>query len=179
MAESGASVLVADLDAERAGQVASQVGGHAIPLESAVGTPCDVYAPCAVGATLHAGSIPRLACDIVAGAANTQLATPEDAERLHERGILYAPDYVINGGGAMAFTLIYRGIDEMGEVEHRVRGIGQRLEAVFREAADDDVSPVTAARAHAERVLSRGPRAGRASSFEDMRGAGEVTRGSR
>ena len=59
----------------------------------------DIFAPCALGAVLSAGTIPLLKADIVAGAANNQLATHEDARLLLERGILYAPDYVINAGG--------------------------------------------------------------------------------
>ena len=72
-----------------------------IPADGALELECDVYAPCAFGATLNAESIPRLRCRVVAGAANNQLATPEDGERLRARGILYAPDYVINSGGAL------------------------------------------------------------------------------
>ena len=60
---------------------------------------CDVFSPCATGAVLNAETIPRLRCRIVAGAANNQLATPEDADRLAAAGILYAPDYVVNAGG--------------------------------------------------------------------------------
>src|SRR5689334_603141 len=87
----GAEVLVADVDEERA----NATGGQVVAPEDALTTECDVYAPCAAGGTLSAESIPRLRARIVAGAANNQLATPEDAHRLHEAGILYAPDYVI------------------------------------------------------------------------------------
>lgn len=176
LAEAGAAVLVADLDRGRAEAIARRVGGSVVDAAAVYDTDCDVYAPCAVGATLDEKTIPRLRCGIVAGAANNQLRTPGDARLLHERGILYAPDFVINGGGAMAFTLIYQGEDRIAELERRVRSIGAHLEAIFGEAARDGSSPAEAARRHAERILGRGPQSGKVSSFEDMRasGAGRV-----
>ena len=169
LVEAGASVVVADLDEDTARRVAGDVEGDVVPLPSVPSTPCDVYAPCAVGATLNASTIPRLQCGIVAGAANNQLDTPDDADRLHEHGILYAPDFVVNGGGAMAFTLIYQGEERAAELESRVRGIGPRLTEILNEATRSGVTPWKAAHTVAERVLARGPRSGRVSSFEDMR----------
>lgn len=158
IAGAGGALLLTDLDNARAESVAARLGGTVVPRAAASGTPCDVYAPCAVGATLNEDTIPRLACAIVAGAANNQLAAPECAAALHERGILYAPDYVINGGGAMAFTSIYLGVDDLAELDRRVRSIGERLEEIFAEATVRDGSPVVAAQAHVARVLQRGPR---------------------
>ncbi len=169
IAAAGGRLVVSDLDAARAEALGAELHASVVTPEQVPDTRCDVYAPCAVGATLNADSIARLRCDIVAGAANNQLREDGDAERLHHRGILYAPDYVINGGGAMAFTLIYRGVTEVSEVERRVRSIGTRLDAIFEEAADAGTSPVASARAHAERILARGPKDGKTSSFEDMR----------
>jgi leucine dehydrogenase len=158
IADAGGKLLVADLDAERATSVAERLGGDVVPLSVVGKTECDVYAPCAVGATLDQESIPTLRCAIVAGAANNQLATPDDAEALRQRGILYAPDYVINGGGAMAFTSIYLGVSDLTEVERRVRGIGESLDRIFTEARERGSSPVVAAQAQVARVLQRGPR---------------------
>ena len=169
LAGAGADVLVSDVDEGRALDVARAIGARVVPAAEVMEASCDVYAPCAVGATLHSESIPRLRCRIVAGAANNQLATPEDAERLHQRNILYAPDFVINGGGAMAFTLIFQGEGRLEELERRVRSIGSRLDGIFAEAEEEGIDPSTAARAHAERVLRRGPKKGAPSSFEDMR----------
>ncbi|MDX1493035.1 MAG: Glu/Leu/Phe/Val dehydrogenase dimerization domain-containing protein [Longimicrobiales bacterium] len=171
LAASGAEVLVSDLDVDRAAEVARAVGGRVIEPAEVIGTECDVYSPCAIGATLSEKSIPQLRCEIVAGAANNQMARSSDAQLLHEREILYAPDFVINGGGAMAFTLIYQGESRVEELEARVRGIGDRLTMVFEEAARTGGTPWDAAHGLAERILERGPRSGKASSFEDMRDA--------
>lgn len=167
LAEAGARVLVADLAHAAAHAAAERAGGAAVEVDAVHDTACDVYAPCAVGATLNAASIGRLRCAIVAGAANNQLAEPADAQRLHERGILYAPDYVINGGGAMAFTSMYLGADA-ATAETRVRGIGARLGSVFSQAEERGESPVVAARAMAEGVLgaARRSKAGGAKGAE-------------
>ena len=100
LASAGATVLVADVDPGRANAVAARVGGAALPTDQLFEVDCDVYAPCAVGGILSLETVPRLRCRIVAGSANNQLAAPEAAGLLRERGILYAPDYAINAGGA-------------------------------------------------------------------------------
>ena len=129
--DAGAVVLVSDVDEERA----RATGAETVPADGALELECDVYAPCALGATLNAESIPKLRCRVVAGAANNQLATTEDGERLRAAGILYAPDFVINAGGAMhGIGLEQLGWDE-GELERRVAGIGDTLTRIF-EASD-------------------------------------------
>lgn len=155
LGSSGARVIVADLNEDLARRVAGECGGATVAVGEVHGTECDVYAPCAVGATLNARTVPRLRCRIVAGSANNQLEGPEDADRLRERDILYAPDYVINGGGAMAFGLMERGIRDTDRLNARVRSIGNSLAEIFREAAANGESPVVAARTRARRVLRR------------------------
>jgi leucine dehydrogenase len=147
--DAGAVVLVSDVDEERA----RAAGGTAVPAADAIGTPCDVYAPCALGATLNEESIPLLRCRIVAGAANNQLATPEDGERLRAAGILYAPDFVINAGGAMhGIGLEQLGWDE-AELERRVEGIGETLTRIFEWAEREGITTDEAAeRLAAERL---------------------------
>lgn len=155
LAEAGATLLVSDLDDEKARALADEVSGTVVSPDDVYGTKCDVYAPCAVGATVNAATIRNLACSIVAGSANNQLAEPEDADRLLKRGILYAPDYVINGGGATAFGLVAQGITDNTELMDRVSGIGPRLAAIFAEAGEHNESPVDAARRLVERTLGR------------------------
>lgn len=155
LSEEGAEVWVSDLDADRGARVAGEVGGRVVAPEEAYGAECDVFAPCAVGAVLNPRTIPLLRCSVVAGSANNQLEAEEDAERLHERGILYAPDYVVNAGGAIAFGLMHRGVLDDAEIRSRVLGIGDSLSEIFAEAAAADESPARAARRRAERVLER------------------------
>ncbi|MBW3533947.1 MAG: hypothetical protein KY453_01810 [Gemmatimonadetes bacterium] len=155
VAEEGGRLLLADLRPERARSVAEALGGRVVSPSDVIGTECDVYAPCAVGATLTRESIPRLRCLVVAGSANNQLERAEDADRLHERGILYAPDYVANAGGAMAFGLVMLGERDEEVLRRRVTGLGDALADIFREAEEEEESPLTAARRRVERVLGR------------------------
>ena len=141
----GRSVLVADVDEERAGRVATEIGGELIPVQDALTTECDVYAPCAIGGTLSAATIPTLGCRIVAGSANNQLVEPEDAARLHAAAILYAPDYVINAGGVLQLA----GLENLGwdeaELERSLAGIGDTLRGLYRDADANGITPAEAA----------------------------------
>jgi leucine dehydrogenase len=141
LADAGARVLVSDVDESRA----AATGCETVPVERALETEVDVYSPCAVGGTLTAQSIPRLACRAIAGCANNQLAEPEDAERLRERGILYAPDYVVNAGGIIQLIgLEDEGWDE-AQLEERLTGIGDTLRTLFAEADAEGITPAEAA----------------------------------
>jgi glutamate dehydrogenase/leucine dehydrogenase len=148
----GATVLVSDLDEARA----AEAGGAVVPARDALTTDCDVYSPCAVGGTLNAETIPALRCRIVAGSANNQLAVPEDAQRLHDRGILYAPDYVINAGGVIQLIgLEDHGWDE-AELERNLATIGDTLRQLFREADEAGITPAAAAeRLAAQRIAAK------------------------
>ncbi|MGH2933253.1 MAG: hypothetical protein ACRDL2_01875, partial [Gaiellaceae bacterium] len=120
-----------------------------------IGTKCDVYAPCAVGGTLRADTIPRLRCKAVAGCANNQLASPEDGDRLQEAGILYAPDYVANAGGVIQLV----GLEDLGWSENELQDglvkIGDTLRDVFRMADEQGSSSAEAAeRLVAERLAA-------------------------
>jgi leucine dehydrogenase len=156
LARAGARILATDVDAERAAAVAEEVGGTVVPPEEAYNTTCDVYAPCAVGATLNSETIPQLTCDIVAGSANNQLDEPSDAKRLHEQGITYVPDYVVNAGGAIAFGLLWKGERDEATLRSRVEGIGEVVREILAEATARNESPMHAASRRAEAVLEGG-----------------------
>jgi leucine dehydrogenase len=143
--EAGADLLVSDVDSERL-----TIGTPVAP-EDALRTECDVLAPCAVGGVINAGSIDELRCKVIAGAANNQLAEPWIADRLHERGILYAPDYVINSGGVLHGA----GLESLGwdeaMVEQRLKGLGDQLLELYTENG----SPVHAADRLVDRRLAQ------------------------
>jgi leucine dehydrogenase len=153
--ESGAHLVLSDLDTRRAESLAEELGGtEAFEPHTAYEAPCDIYAPCAVGATLNGESIPELKCRVIVGSANNQLQEPEDAGRLFERGILYAPDYIVNAGGALAFGLRNRGITADAEINERVDAIGTSLTEILTEASAANESPVNAAERAVERRLN-------------------------
>jgi leucine dehydrogenase len=161
LADVGARVLVSDVDEERA----TATGCETVAPERVLETEVDVYSPCAVGGILDAESIPRLACRAIAGCANNQLAEPEDAERLHERGILYAPDYVVNAGGIIQLI----GLEDEGwneaQLDERLAGIGDTLRELFADAEADGITPAEAAERLVERRLSEARPTGQKSTF--------------
>ena len=101
LVQAGAEVFVADIRPERVRRAVEELGARPVEVERVFDVECDVFAPCALGAVLNDETIPRLRAPIVAGSANNQLAEPRHGDLLHERGVLYAPDYVINGGGVI------------------------------------------------------------------------------
>ena len=153
LAEDGARLMLADLDAERANAFAAELDARIVPPEEVPETECDVYAPCAVGATLNARTIPLLKCRIVAGSANNQLDEAQDAERLRERDILYVPDYIINSGGAIAFFLLDEEHLELGDVLERVATLEERVAELLAEAEREGISPLVASRRQVDRLL--------------------------
>jgi leucine dehydrogenase len=140
LAEAGAQLTLADVDDVRAKELGEELEAEVVPADAIVHVPCDVFAPCATGGILNAETIPNLRCRVIAGAANNQLGEPADAERLAERGILYAPDYVVNAGGVIhlvSYEMLGEGDTEVAE---RLRGIGGTLGEVFERAEADGIS---------------------------------------
>ncbi len=156
----GAELLLSDIDEAKAEALAAELGGRSVPPDEVYSTECDVYAPCAIGATVNQETIPQLRCRIVAGSANNQLLVDEDAERLHQRGIVYAPDYVVNAGGALAFSLILEGEWSDEDLFRRTAGIGEAIREILREAAAAGTSPLQAARVRVDRILAERREAG-------------------
>ena len=135
LSEAGAKLVVADIDEQRVRRVCDEFGAVASSLDDILFESVDVVAPCALGAILSEHSIPRLRTEIVAGGANNQLAVGADGQRLSDAGILYAPDYVINGGGIINVSSEYYGDLDEEEVMESVAQIGPRLTGIFEEAA--------------------------------------------
>jgi leucine dehydrogenase len=143
--DAGAMVLVSDVDRTRANKTAERVAGVVVDADAVVGTVCDVYALCATVAGLRPRTVPKLACRVVAGAANNQLGTAEDAALLAQRGILYAPDYVINAGGVIHLA----GYETLGwdgaMMRARLAGIGETLAGIYGTADADGITTAEAA----------------------------------
>jgi len=95
----GFELLVADINPAAVKKAETEFGARAVAPDEVLGADCDVLAPCALGAILNAQSIPQIRAGIICGCANNQLAAPEDGDALARRGILYAPDYLVNAGG--------------------------------------------------------------------------------
>lgn len=155
LAEEGAQLVVDDIDPDRARDLADEVGALVLDNGDCYSTPCDIFAPCAVGAILNKETIPKLACPIVVGSANNQLAEPGDVERLRDRKILYAPDYIVNAGGAISFAHIGRGITARDELFEKVDSIGPTLTEILSEADERGESSLDAANRRVARVLER------------------------
>jgi leucine dehydrogenase len=145
LAETGVAVIAADVDEQRLAALRAR-GVKTADADEALTTECDVLAPCAVGGVLNARSIPQLRCRVVAGGANNQLEVPADADLLRERGIAYAPDFVINAGG----VLHGGGLESLrwtrAELDSKLAGIGDAVYAILEKAERDGVSSDTAAR---------------------------------
>jgi len=133
--EAGTKLMVSDIDAARVKIIADEFGAQGVPLDDILSQEVDVIAPCALGAIINDRSVPLLQTKIIAGGANNQLETPDDGQRLHDAGILYAPDYVINGGGIINVASEYYADATDEEVWEQVAAIGPRLTGIFEESA--------------------------------------------
>lgn len=128
--EAGAKLIVAEPRSSVAASVACRTGATVVGLDGIVDAKCEIFAPCALGAVIDERSVARLRARIVCGAANNVLATEEDGDRLADRGVLYAPDYVVNAGGIVNVAAEHLGWT-MEEAETRVRQIDRRLSEVL------------------------------------------------
>ncbi|QIK79818.1 Glu/Leu/Phe/Val dehydrogenase [Sphingomonas piscis] len=155
-AAEGARLSIADVDAVKAQKLADAAGGQVVGTDEILTLEADVLSPCALGAILTEQSIPELRVPVIAGGANNQLATAADGARLHELGILYAPDYVINAGGIINICTEYLDDGDAGVVRQRIEGIPDRLEAVWSESASTGRDPASVADAMAQRLIGRG-----------------------
>lgn len=152
LVEQGARVVGSDLDPVRADAVADELGLELAAPSEEFGIACDVFAPCALGGGLHDLTVSRMRARVVAGAANNPLAKTLHGDRLHERGILYVPDFVLNAGALIrgaTFHLTGRR-EALGEIERRVGGVTERI---LQLATGQRLSPMRVAVEEAERLI--------------------------
>ena len=135
------------------------LGAEVVAPQDIYTTDCDVFAPCALGAILNDRTIPLLKCGIVAGAANNQLAEERHGEDLLERGIIYAPDFVINAGGIINVSVEFLegGYDEDVSMK-RVRNIHQAIKDIIATGKEQGIPTSQAAIVLAEKILADGRR---------------------
>jgi len=144
----GAHLIVSDVSNERAEAAAALCRAEVCPPDEIYDAVVDVYAPCATGATLNAGTIPRLEASVVAGAANNQLETNADGDALRARGITYVPDFIANAGGAIYLCRVLAGWTDT-ETDAAVESIFDSSVEVLRRAQEEGISAQDAA----ERVV--------------------------
>jgi len=155
-AKDGARISIADIDQARAQKVADEVGGNVVSADAIMTLEADILSPNALGAILTEESIAALKVPVVAGGANNQLATPADGQRIHQRGILYAPDYVINAGGIINVATEYLKDGDQATVRGRIEQIPGRLDQIWRESTETGRNPAEVADAMAMRLIGRG-----------------------
>jgi leucine dehydrogenase len=154
-ATEGAKLSIADVDQAKAHKLAEATGGKVVGSDEILSLEADVLSPCALGAILTEQSIAELNVPIVAGGANNQLATPADGQRVQQRGILYAPDYVINAGGIINVSTEYLRDGDASLVRERIEGIPGRLETIWAESESSGRDPASVADAMAQRLIGR------------------------
>jgi len=161
LAKDGAKLTLADINAYGANALAQELDANVVPADAIMTTPCDVLSPNALGAILDEDSIAALDTAIIAGGANNQLARAHHGHPLFKRGILYAPDYVINAGGIISVASEYLARREgrvgcVEEVRTRIEQIPGRLEEIWQESSASGLSPDIVADRMAQKLIGRG-----------------------
>ena len=127
--DEGAELFVTDINTEAVNKAVSDLGATAVGLDDVYDVDADVYAPCALGGTLNDDTISRLKVKVVAGAANNQLAELRHCKMLQDKGILYAPDYVINAGGLINVYYEYQA--RLGKLKYNLDTVMADVEKIF------------------------------------------------
>ncbi len=150
--EEGARLVVTDIY-EDARRRAAEMGVDVVGPDEIYDVECDVFSPCALGGVLNGDTIPRLRCAVVAGGANNQLLSDEHGAELHRRGILYAPDFVINAGGIINVAAEIGGVYRAERAREMTERIYDTTARVLAESRNEGVPPHAAANRLAERRI--------------------------
>ncbi len=126
----GAQLVVTDIDEERIAQCVSEFAARAVAPDDIYTTPCDLFSPCGLGGILNSETIGQLQCAAIAGSANNQLLDESDGQALFDRGILFAPDYLINAGGLIFVTMNHQR-SQKGEMAGKLHGIYDTVLRIF------------------------------------------------
>src|SRR5580765_2041889 len=136
----GAQLLVSDKNKEALAKASKELGAEVIDASSIFSTPCDIFAPCALGGVINSETVSKLKCAVVAGAANNPLSSPEIAEELHKQKITYAPDFAINAGGLIHVASEWNGFNPKS-VEETTLKIYETILTILTRARTEGLSP--------------------------------------
>ncbi|MGR6873053.1 Glu/Leu/Phe/Val dehydrogenase family protein [Pseudomonas sp. HK3] len=128
--DAGCQLIVCDVDERRTKLAQKQFSAKVVRANEIYQQPCDVFSPCGLGGVLNETTLSLLKCKIIAGCANNQLAHDDVAQLIHDRNILYAPDYVINSGGLVFASSSYRGMNH-DQITHEVNKLKDTLDKIF------------------------------------------------
>jgi glutamate dehydrogenase/leucine dehydrogenase len=149
----GCELVVADINEVATGEAALNFGAKVTSVDDIHAVDCDIFSPCALGAGLNSATIPQLSCSAVAGSANNQLKTPDDAIRIKAAGILYAPDFVVNAGGIINIAAA-RGGYSVDTAKDMIDRVGPNLTAIIEKAQELDIDTHTAAEVVADERIA-------------------------
>lgn len=152
--EEGASLIVTDINKAAVQRAVSEFGAKAVDAEEIYSVSCDVFSPCALGGIINDETIPQLKAKVIAGSANNQLKEERHGEMLHEKGIVYAPDYVINAGGVINVADELNGYNRERALK-KVEGIYHSLTEIFKISKEENISTARAADELAERRIEQ------------------------
>ncbi|HUO47106.1 MAG TPA: Glu/Leu/Phe/Val dehydrogenase [Acidimicrobiia bacterium] len=153
LVEERVEVIVSDSHEAATERAVADLGVKAVGQNDIFSVDCDVFSPCALGAIFNAETIPKLACQAVVGSANNQLASSLDAKELDRKGILYAPDFVVNAGGLINVYEELRGYSK-ARAMHRVDNLQQATTRILQAAQQLGVIPLVAAETLAEERIA-------------------------
>jgi len=157
LAEEGARLSVADIEDERVRKAVTEFGATAVAPDDVYGIDADIFSPCALGAVINDDTLDTLKVDIVAGSANNQLAETRHGGALHDRGIVYAPDYVISAGGICSVYGELEGWTASQSME-KAGGIYDSLLQIFEHAREENIPTSQAADSVARRRIAEARR---------------------
>ncbi|MFC7783407.1 branched-chain amino acid dehydrogenase [Rossellomorea sp. GCM10028870] len=152
--EEGANLIVTDINKEAVQRAVDEFGAKAVDINDIYGVDCDIFAPCALGAIINDETIPQLKAKVIAGAANNQLKETRHGDAIHEMGIVYAPDYVINAGGVINVADELYGYNSERAMK-KVEQVYNNVERVIEIAKRDNVPTYVAADRMAEERIEK------------------------
>ena len=152
--QAGAELTVADINSNLVEKAVNEFDARPVPADLIYQVNADIFSPCGLGAILNDKTIDQLKTGIIAGSANNQLLAPSHGEQLHQRGILYAPDYLINAGGLIFVALHHAGQDS-DLIHQKVLKIGTTLQQLYQHASQQNTATHQIADQQAEAIITQ------------------------